>query len=283
MSEQAENLKAEVIHKQLRVEELRDELAREEKLLQTLRLQSMGIPTPTCPDDSWDHLAHLRSQGLTLKQIARKLDISVNVATYNAYKLARRGRYPLPLRSPDDDETVLRNHILRVWNWQNVQDLPDISRELALPIETIEPQFNWLVEQKHITNWRPSAQTPPTVSRPPAQVSNDVAAPEVATAPLPTSPEQEGTVEDLDDEDDKPSEKIATSEELKAEVRRQQGNQKQKNAELLTTCQKKHRHQTSVDFFGDGHTLPDSSGHAHRVKAFCLLPAHSHSHEFIRP
>jgi len=75
----------------------------------------------------------------------------------------------------------------------------------------------------------------------------------------------------------------ATGDELRAEVKRQQGGQKTKRATLTTSTARSHRHTAKVDFFGDGQTDVDASGHVHRVSLFVLSRAQGHSHDFIQP
>ena len=83
------------------------------------------------------------------------------------------------------------------------------------------------------------------------------------------------------DVDNESSDRPATREQLMAEVTKQQLGIKSKVAVLQTTVVRKHTHKVKVDRMGDGQTIPDSSGHAHRCYRFVLSEAHKHTHDLV--
>lgn len=146
---------------------------------------------------------------------------------------------------------------------------PETSPPPAAPIATEETPPRSAVEALPSAAPIPQPKIKPRVSCP-QEVAGDAQKP---------SPKEASE----DDEEDGASEQLATTEELQNETRRQQGGQKQRHAHLKTSSNRNHRHAAQVDFFGEGQTEVDSSGHVHRVSQFLIRAAHGHSHQFTRP
>jgi len=65
---------------------------------------------------------------------------------------------------------------------------------------------------------------------------------------------------------------------LRAEVTRQQGGQRARSAELVTSATNGHAHRVLVDRMGDGTTQSDATGHVHKVYRFVVSVAADHQH-----
>jgi len=101
-----------------------------------------------------------------------------------------------------------------------------------------------------------------------------------ASVSTPDGKTEENAGEDEPEDDDSLGSSASSRDELTAEVRRQQGGSRA-DAHLITTMGRGHKHSARVDRFGDGNTVPDGSGHSHRVKGFLVMPAHNHAHELV--
>ena len=105
---------------------------------------------------------------------------------------------------------------------------------------------------------------------------------EVAETPISQAPSAEPDEEDeAESVEDNSSERPATKEQLLAEVAKQQQGTKSRVVVLQTTEVRKHSHKIKVDRLGNGQSIPDSSGHAHRCFRFVLSEAHKHTHDLV--
>jgi DNA-binding NarL/FixJ family response regulator len=142
--------------------------------------------------------------------------------------------------------------------------LPDIAE--ALKITTLEVK-------SHIDNLRSRGLLPPA--------SGDATLYPTPGKKTPSAEVKDDDRDDSEEVDDESTEKPATKEQLQAEVSRQQLGIKSKVVVLQTATVRKHSHKVKVDRMGDGQTILDSSGHAHRCFRFTLSEAHKHTHDLI--
>lgn len=162
-------------------------------------------------------------------------------------------------------------------------DLQPPPADLATEVELFSPAEPEPALPPAIVEHPTVCALPPPHPCPPPVVKAKVEWKDVVAASTAT-PEPE---EDEEEEDEPEDDDGATMDELEAEVVRQQQGQRGKSVDLATTIrssgEKKHSHRARVDHFGDGHTLADDTGHAHRIVRFVVTGAHKHIHHLTIP
>jgi DNA-binding transcriptional ArsR family regulator len=125
---------------------------------------------------------------------------------------------------------------------------------------------------------------------PPADATTETEADEQEESePADAEDAEETTEEDADEEETDGDTEEPTSgspiAELRSEVERQgrQSDNRIGPFMLASTVggKNRHRHRAKVDRMGDGFTLPDDSGHSHRVTKFVVIEAHRHDHGLV--
>jgi hypothetical protein len=97
-----------------------------------------------------------------------------------------------------------------------------------------------------------------------------------AAAEAPEGDEEAEESEGADQDDDGD-----TVQDLREEVARQQDGQRTKAARLCTTHHGDHDHSVLVDRMGDGQTMPDQTGHDHKVYRFVVGKNAKHGHGLL--
>ena len=156
------------------------------------------------------------------------------------------------------------------------KSVDEIAAALGMARTSVRSYQSW---------WRRRGELPPYQSAAPGPKGPDPVTPPAAPDSPPPAALDAGDDQEPDAEVEDAAATLepspATVDELRAEVDRQQAGQKSKTVFLATTRARKHDHQVKVDRFGDGNTVPDGSGHVHRVARFVVMTAHGHPHDLI--
>jgi len=187
----------------------------------------------------------------------------------------------------------------------------EIARLTDLPLHLINYDLSRLRRQKQISSEEeseveeqeteqeqpaPEQQKPEQEEEDDRDDRDDQEQEQEQEAPAPEEPEQEAD-DDQDDQEPETTQEAAqipgpTSgtplppsriDALKEEIKRQTRGKKAGYAYLLTTTARRHEHRAILDFFGDGRTQTDDSGHVHRIEKFEIHTQANHCHALVIP
>ena len=162
------------------------------------------------------------------------------------------------------------------------KSLDEISAALDVSRRSVEQDARFLKLRERIGV---AGKKPPLDTFPPAPPPQTLPSTPPAL-PGGGSEDEEGGGDEEDDEEGRGKPGVlraASREELEAEVARQQNGRRQVKATLATTTNRAHNHVAEVDSSGDGHTLPDGTGHVHVVDRLYIRPAQGHQHDLAVP
>ena len=261
------SLQGEIAHRHEKVEACRaayeTALAEERSFIKnianTLKISSKG--NASCTKERQARVLELIKQNKSREEVATILNVKVTTVDYDFRALRKQGMLPAvgdQVSQPSANEKRFMELYLDGTSINEIADELGLSRAAA---------DNTLARIRH-------KGLVPLVSSP-----DEEARDEVAEIPHDDVSPVEST--NVTDDGAESSEKGSSKPELQAEVKRQQGGVSSRCATLPTTTVKKHKHRAKVDRMGDGHTIPDDTGHVHRVYRFVLSVAQNHTHDLV--
>lgn len=208
------------------------------------------------------------------KEIAAALGATYATVKNDEWRLRIKGLFPIPVRNPSDQESVRRNHVLRVWSYSSVRCSGDVLKFLPdLSTDLVEDDLRWLSGHGYVDRLPPApTETPHAKTCPDQNSSKKPTERDTRGAPAP-APARE------------PPKKLraGTTAELTEIVKKLLGTNTRSDAHVLlsTSTDSGHSHQVLVNQDGDGQTTLDDTGHQHTVSKFCVMPTCRHFHEML--
>lgn len=228
--------------------------------------RELGLTLPTRLARRRSRVLELLQQGTPVGEVARLVGASRSLVDNDVHQLTRQGLYPVPLRSPDDEEARRRNHVLRLWSYASVRTPADVAKYAGIPEATVLSDLRWLTANGYTKENAPALTTPtPTPDEVPREPTRSSTPARTPVRPPPSKVTH-----------------VATISELTRELRLRTPDASGKYA-LTTSKHRDHRHVAEVDAEGNGLTVPDETGHSHRISRFCIMSAAKHCHDFHLP
>lgn len=209
------------------------------------------------------------------KEIAASLGSHCQTIKNDEWRLRLKGLYPVPVKGPTDEESVRRNHVLRVWSYSSVKCEADVVKFLPdLSARQVSSDLRWLSEHGYVDR-------PATAETPHADTETNVdcdagkpSEPDTERAPAPAPPAK------LPKSKYRPT----TVEELATAVKKLAEKSPARTVLLHTTINAGHGHSVLLDSDGNGTTmLSDHTEHQHLVSRFCVMSKNKHAHDVLLP